>query len=347
MRVKYVDALKGLACIIVFVFHFNAAFIVDGVALQRIPNPINFIVDGSWAVYLFLLLSGFSITLSLQKKQQYQDHILKRYFRLALPVSLIQIIAYIIGLIGLYTNDVVSELTNNEWIGHFYTDFSIVTLLKGLIFAVPWGNEYSAPLIAPVWMLTYVFWGTFLVVCLQLASKNLKSRKIVILYLLFIIICLSKYSSYYISVIIGSLFAHFYYAIISKNGQIKIYVLSLLCFVASIICYATHLYPPPLSTALMVLFFLFNPWIQNVISKKPVLFLGDISLWVYLIHWPIICSIGGGVFVKYYDRSPECSYYIAFFVCIFVTLLLSYIFTTCFDPVFKKITNRIVQYLKS
>ena len=197
MWLYYIDALKGLACIIVFIFHFNAAFIVDGVALQRIPNSISFIVDGSWAVYLFLLLSGFSITMSLQRKQQYQDHIVKRYFRLALPVSLIQIIAYIMGLIGLYTNGVVSDLTNNVWFGHFYTDFSIVTLFKGLIFAVPWGNEYSAPLIAPAWMLTYVFWGTFLVVCLQIASNNLKNKKTVILYFLFIIICLSKFSFYW------------------------------------------------------------------------------------------------------------------------------------------------------
>ncbi len=346
MRVYYIDALKGLACIIVFIFHFNAAFIVDSVVPQRIPSPIGFIVDGSWAVYLFLLLSGFSISMSLQKKQQYQDHILKRYFRLALPVSLIQIIAYIMGLFGLYTNGVVSELTNNSWIGHFYTDFSIITLLKGLIFAVPWGDGYTTPLIAPVWMLTYVFWGTFLVVCLQIASNNLKNKKIAILYLLFIIICLSKYSSYYISVILGALLARFYDAIISKNGQIKIYVLSVICFVAGLICYAMHFHPS-LSTGLMVLFFILNPWIQNVMSKKIVLFLGDISLWVYLIHWPIICSIGGSIFVKNYNSSPESSYYISLLVCLFVTIILSYVFTIYFNPLFEKIIKKFVLYIKS
>lgn len=295
MRLHYIDALKGLACIIVLVFHFNAAFIVDGVFLQRIPNPFNILVDGSWAVYLFLLLSGFSITMSLREKQHYQDQILKRYFRLALPVAIIQIFAYIMGLMGLFTNGVVSELTNNAWIGHYYTDFSVVTLLKGIILAVPWGNEYSMPLIAPAWMLTYVFWGTFLVVCLQIASKNLKNSKIVFLYLFFILICLSKYSFYYISVILGSLLAYFYNVIISRNGHLKTYVLSVIFFVAGLMWYAMHMHAV-ISSALLAMSIFINPWIQNLMSKKLLIFLGKISLWVYLIHWPVICSIGGGHF---------------------------------------------------
>ena len=294
MRIAYIDSLKGLACIIVFLFHFNGAFIVDDVFFQNLPNPINILVDGSWAVYLFLLLSGFSITISSHKNGQYQDLIIKRYLRLALPVAIIQLIAFIMGRFGLFTNVDVSDLTNNIWIGHFYTDFSIVTLLKGLLFAVPWG-EYSMPLIAPVWMLKYIFWGTFLVICLQIASKNLKNKKVLLLYLFFVIICLSKYSFYYVSVITGSLIAQFYSVIISKNGHIYNSILSVICFVAGIVSYAIHLLPI-LSTGLIAVSIILNNEVQRFIVIKPILFLGNISLWVYLIHWPVICSIGGGHF---------------------------------------------------
>ena len=99
-KTLYIDALRGVAALNVFLFHgllifFPAAAHLDGShqgALQQFfrNSPINIVANGNFAVSLFFVMSGYVLT------RVYFDHgdasvlsrrAVGRYFRLALPAA--------------------------------------------------------------------------------------------------------------------------------------------------------------------------------------------------------------------------------------------------------------------
>lgn len=80
-RLDALDALRGFAALSVFVGHLLAEYDVDrGLFLSIIS-------DGTTAVDLFFVLSGFVLTLSLQKEPRYERYVIKRVFRLYPPYA--------------------------------------------------------------------------------------------------------------------------------------------------------------------------------------------------------------------------------------------------------------------
>ena len=82
-HIGYIDALKGLAAIMVFMGHFMLAFpLLQN--LKGIPVIKEF-VNGLFPVHTFILLAGFSLCCSLQNKDPQRSIatlVAKRYFRL-------------------------------------------------------------------------------------------------------------------------------------------------------------------------------------------------------------------------------------------------------------------------
>ena len=338
-RITYIDGLKGLACLIVLLFHFNAAFVVDDVCVRNLQKPFSLLTDGSWAVSLFLLLSGFTISQVLYAKQNYQDIILKRYFRLSFPIALIQIMAFVLGMAGCFTNKNVSLITHDPWFGTFYDVFSVQSLLKGIFFTIPYGAEFAIPYIAPAWMICYIFWGTFLVIILCFGSRGLKKQKKVLFYLIAMILLFPQ--RYLLSVGIGAMVSTFYSDVlaIKKKALFSTTMLFLSCLCYSFI--GLH----SVSTLFFFLFILTSLNAQKVLNTVPLQLLGKVSLWVYLIHWPVICSVGGAIFV-FYMEDTMMAFYISLFVSSVFTLFLSYGAVKYLDPLFKSLVDITINYIK-
>lgn len=94
-HIVYIDALKGMAAIMVFIGHFMLAFpkLQD---LKMIPVVKEF-VNGLFPVHTFVLLAGFSLCCSLQNndiQKSITAMVIKRYFRFVVPLFIPTILAF-------------------------------------------------------------------------------------------------------------------------------------------------------------------------------------------------------------------------------------------------------------
>ncbi|MGQ0547935.1 MAG: acyltransferase family protein [Betaproteobacteria bacterium] len=111
-KLAELEALRGLAAMIVLFHHFllrtaphlhGRSFPDDPVALVR--TPLYALVNGSAAVAIFFVLSGFVLTLGAMEKRDWRQVLagaLKRWPRLVLLVVIVNILSAIFLMGGLY-----------------------------------------------------------------------------------------------------------------------------------------------------------------------------------------------------------------------------------------------------
>lgn len=110
-RIYWIDGLKGIACIMIFVHHFFVGFMPasyygvgamqhgnDGWEVLLSQNPASVLINGNFWVCVFCVLSGlvqgYKI-FSMESLDRLPKDMVKRYFRLSLPVFFISLIVYL------------------------------------------------------------------------------------------------------------------------------------------------------------------------------------------------------------------------------------------------------------
>lgn len=84
MKIKWVNGLKGVCCIMVVLLHLTASFFPDIIMCSDkimkfdIKNiisltPLNIFINGSFAVYIFWILSAFLMSFSWYIKHDLKD----------------------------------------------------------------------------------------------------------------------------------------------------------------------------------------------------------------------------------------------------------------------------------
>ena len=129
--------------------------------------------------------------------KRYRYIVLKRYFRLVVPVGVIIVMMYLLNLAGLFYAEEFGAKTNNSWLMN-----STETLihLPGNILCAPLGGCYT--ILRVGWMLKYVFLGTMWVIILDLLLAGRKNSSK--LFLLAICTYIAwKCDFYYINVVFG------------------------------------------------------------------------------------------------------------------------------------------------
>lgn len=213
-HLDWVDGLKGVSAIIVVLQHLFVT--IYGLSVSedlRIPILHN-LWDGNFAVSVFIILSTILTCHGIEKHRdvlikRYRYIVLKRYFRLVVPVGVIIISMYLLNLAGLFYAEEFGAKTNNTWLMN-----STETLihLPGNILCAPLGGCYT--ILRVGWMLKYVFLGTMWVIILDLllAGRKDKSK----LFLLAVCIYIAwKCDFYYINVVVG-------YALYSFRDKLRL-----------------------------------------------------------------------------------------------------------------------------
>ncbi len=78
-RLLALDALRGLAALYVVAYHYTYRF----EELYKHPGPLPFLIpSGELAVYLFFIISGFVIYMTLEKTRKWQDFVVSRVSRI-------------------------------------------------------------------------------------------------------------------------------------------------------------------------------------------------------------------------------------------------------------------------
>ena len=341
-RLYWVDGLKGICAVIVVLQHTLVT--IFGLSLSenfRIPIIHN-LWDGNFAVSAFIILSTILTCYGIEKHRnellkRYRYIVLKRYFRLVVPVGVIIVMMYLLNLAGLFYAEEFGAKTNNSWLMN-----STETLihLPGNIFCAPLGGCYT--ILRVGWMLKYVFLGTMWVIILDLLLAGRKNSSK--LFLLAICTYIAwKCDFYYINVVFGYTIYTFRDEL--RYGGAKKYILLfalLLIFCVSDLYFKTDQWNMVRAICIVSLVFISNCSIK-ILSIKPLVWLGNISMNIYLLHmmvlYMITCRMVDMMSLAITDIT------LMFAVTLILTLIFAYFYTKWIERFLNNAVDKLLDRL--
>ena len=324
VKITYLDGLRGVAALVVVFSHLIYMLLpamqtgnfatAHYVVIEKIIrySPLSLFYNGSFAVYIFFVLSGYVLTYKFFKTRNSEIIVsgaIRRYIRLMIPVLFVVLLAFTCMYLGLFQNREAAGLTNSDtWLKTFY-DFK--PDLVGAIYQGLYGTFVNGDISYDqvLWTMKYEFFGSMLVYVMALFFGNLRHR-----WIFYGATALLLADTCYLSFVIGLVFSDLYnsfdrrrFAVESKYILIfllicglslgSIYEAGILMLLArfGIWLPATLL---PISGAGMILFVLLNSrFLQGLLATKIPAYLGKISFSMYLIHLIVICSLSSALIV--------------------------------------------------
>lgn len=334
------DAMRGLAAIVVALGHFFFGFAPEFHGLQyqsttgvgAAGTPMFAIFNGSAAVVFFFVLSGFVLSLKPLQTGSYRSlgrSALKRWPRLAGPVFISCVIAAALGMLMLYRNHEAAALTGSHWLDIFNFRFegrepNIADAIKegALLTFVTGSNAYNAVL----WTMWYEFLGSFIVFSLVAFLIPLRSvfyRGALLLAAWWIALSYSPFLSCFI---VGIMIALFHiergtetFANTRQTRWISVCMIALViiiwgyqgpykfyefvgAFFPDTATSKTSVYT--VSAIILMILGLYMPLVKNAFSNRSGTLLGQMSFPIYLIHLLVICSLSSWLYITLYGHLP-------------------------------------------
>lgn len=322
-RLHYLDSLRGIAAILVVVYHFIGWKWADKLSFKL----ASILFNGSDAVSFFFVLSGFVLTFKYFNKEgdiKMTDYIYKRILRLYPPYLFTLLLNF------LYWNRKALKTINFD---EFYSNnilYELLMIRNNHIHYIPgWtlGVEMAISLLIP-----------FVII---IGRTNIK----MMWWFLIITLIIGPYiSSFVFHFTLGAIIAYYYKYIVaydfkkSKFYRFR-YFLFLLILVLHSLRHLDRVFTfgdkyheitkllniefftlSAISSGLIIVICINQIKIQKILNHKILVFLGEISYGIYLMHWLIV------VFVmdKWdYLNSFFVNKYLGFSVILFFTLLFS------------------------
>jgi len=328
------EALRGIASLVVFIWHFLIAFYPKTTGYYDnnsglMGNPLFALINGSAAVVFFFVLSGFVLTYKffLTNDNSYLvNSILKRYFRLVLPILISIMLSYLLFSMNFYYYESASEITRSKWLvkfansqkgGNIIPSF-IEAFLQGIYFCLFKGESYYNN---NLWTMKVEFFGSIISFCIS--PIIIHSKKIGIALFSLILFFIFYFSNtYYVSFLSGTLIAYWFSRKktfkISKLSTVIIIFLSfiLMGFFKPVHFYEflnnqfisinkLRIYLYTFASILIIMLFLSNVSFKKYFNGKVGMFLGNISFPLYLLHSIIICSFSSYIYLVLYRYITE------------------------------------------
>lgn len=328
-RIEYITGIKGYMCIVVVFFHlmicfYPATYFKDATSYSQGyvdvflgSSPLFGIINGSFAVFIFWMISGFLFGIAFLRNDDLgaaTSRAFRRWPRLFLPMAASILFGFVIIKLGLTHNIEAAEYCSggSNWI--LSTSAASPTLTECVV------NIYRSIFIggsnlnAPTWTMATEFIGSFIIVALQvifLRNASLKQR--IVIYI--VAICLLGFFPRIICMIVGLLVAEIY----ESKKKIAPYVSFILLVVGFLLSgYPLYVdsdfplykvigllgrsngyeYCYVLASFCLLLALINLRWMQKLFSLKLMRILGKYSYSVYLVHFPIVMSFSLWTFVQ-------------------------------------------------
>lgn len=374
-KLDYIDGLKVLACLMIFNFHFINAFYCGIYSLNptdfHVPaveyilgsTPLNILAGGKFGVRIFMTISGFFVGyrfFTMNDTKSLTNGAVKKYFRLIFPIVLVNIAIYFLMLFGCFKNAEASALSGCEVFFGNYNQFSpnLIEALKEAFIGcfVTGANKYNGPL----WFIYYEFFGTLLVAAILALFGKYRSRYVVYLvtallvirtdflpFLLGCVVCDLTYSGYiwikkltdqkwlmWLVLILGLFLGSF--PPIGERYEETIYQF----FPAKVLLF----YIVGASMVLFALLHLEAP--RRFLSNKVFLWFNRSSYGFYLTHFPVLCTVGCGLFLLLHDKvNYHVVTLIVYIVSFSVTTLLAWLIAKFVEKPGMKLANAVAKKL--
>lgn len=339
-RILYLDGLKGAACIFIMLGHFagiykyaeTASAIECGFLKSFTVFPISFFCDEDFWLFLFFVISGYLAAFS--KIQGLMDVFRKtvlRFLRLFVPVCGAILITFIIGHTAGFHNQELRSLIDNPW---FFRSYQDVFDFKDLLlepFKVFWygGSKFNSPL----WVMKDMLLSSMLIYCINCIIRNEKSETIRHCGCALAIIALAGCVIIRRYAIFGCLcgacvnwadkYRELLYSRAISWGMCIFLVAAFFLKIAVIRAIAISLWLITVEKSV----------IGRIFSMRFPVWLGSISLGVFMLHWPIYNSIGMLIFMRFYSVIENSVLFCGVFTVSFMIVCLCAIaFKNSFEP---------------
>lgn len=375
-RLDYIDGIRGIASILVVFCHLACVFMPGLYFAEKanttfeqiwIHSPLNIITNGNASVQCFFVLSGFLITRKVYRNREKSlISPIKTYCKLLhIIIPAVIFSATLMATKQMYHLQALNINPVLEFVAD-YNDFdvSIIDVIKD-IFCLTFisGSKY----VGPFWTIHNEFWGSILILTTSYYILSVgKNRKG--LYIIFGIIVLCAKAQLF-PFVVGA----FAYDCIHDTENDTTWLGKIINFCIK------HLYPvmmivglylvdinwaisgiwAPLSIipgitlicrsigcAMCVICIHGSRLLRSIFSAKPLQFLGRISAYIYAFHWPIILSIGCGIYIALKDIP----YYYAVVIISVTVIITTCLFSFVYTKVLPKIHNaeyKVIALVKS
>lgn len=249
-RIAYIDGLRGLACIFVFINHFLMAFFPAsylgadavshfdiGIEAWYSQSPVSVITNGNFWVCVFFVISAFVISYNILKRaeddtEHYRTALAKsfirRYPRLMLPVFAVCIIILLASWLNLFANNSAAAVTGSSlMLGRYEYRLTLKELLSSAFVKIWLFSDETFS--NSFWMLTTLFLGGFLSSVLSIMAGR-KNQRMLLLYGFFALL-FASFGSLYLTFVFGTMIA---YIVVRKKSWLERIQNSGLCGVLAV-----------------------------------------------------------------------------------------------------------------
>lgn len=367
-RLIELEALRGIAALVVLFHHSLLAFfprfhgLLDPESQYALfGTPFFAAINGSAAVILFFVLSGFVLSLKALRGRDYSillRNSLKRWPRLMFPVFIVNLASGALAGWGVYANSAAAAAVRSTWLGWFFVDAPSgasalrAAAYEGAISTFLFGEYYFN---SSLWTMTYEFFGSFL--CLATALFMLLSRNYAPAIFLFVAtlalwligplywpflagvglaafysscwwhvvpLWVSKRGGAFWILAVGGLFILFGYheALAPTSNPLGFYA-----FLSPLYewdALTTRVVIHSLASTFLIVLTLSTPFLRNSLRSGWGAWLGRMSFPIYLVQVSVICSLASSVYLATHSLGGTIASALAFVVAISGSIAIAY-----------------------
>lgn len=323
-KIIFLNGMRGWAAFVVVIYHFF---------VEAFPVTLNskfllshlFFFNGTLAVWIFFIISGFSLTVNFAKFGD-RSFLLRiaygRYFRLAIPIVFFSFLMY-----GLYTIGAVppvDQRPNGGWQNILLHPPKIVEVIQFSLFDVFFNYTLATTLIPPLWTMPNEFIGSFLTLIVCAFFGKQKYRILIYILILIITLLLKMYCSAFIA---GILFSEIYL----KFEPMKHPTFAPIIFLTTGTFLGAQLINPnfylyPLTSVILFYGMMYVSTIKRFLESNISIFMGKISYTLYMLHAIVMWSftLPMYIFIKKHELDTPIQIFLLNTISIAIAIFLSY-----------------------
>lgn len=293
-KIAWIDNTKMTACVLIMLAHFqNAA--IDFCLAPPASSPVFDVLStmtlplrtGKMWVMIFCIVSGY---LGSKRIESFKELCVEsgfRYLRFLIPMFLCNLFVLLLSRMGLFFHQIYGTMYDSQWLMACYpVPYRLRNLLRDTILLD------SAPG-SPTWTIRLLFLGNLMILGVNYVTQRmtLKQKLAVEVLILTALLVLSRrfLSLLYVSAVFsGLIFAD------TKRTVLSPKLIPLLVVPAFAMYYLpfswVNTLPHFLATGLVYTFCFFCSGYKG--KGITAVNFSSMSFWVYVLHWPTICSLG-------------------------------------------------------
>lgn len=376
-RLTYLEGLRGVAALMVFLCHFCYAFYFALYSTKIIEanmpgnldaylavTPLNILYNGKLAVQIFFILCGYVISIKYFKtgnKDYLVKSAVKRYFRLLIPIIFLEVVTFFLMKMGAYHNEAAAVISKSQdWFMNFNRQTpTVLTLLKEIFLDAFLGEPFYYNNV--LWIIKYEFLGSLMVYTILYFTGKWKYRDV-----LYVILILVSIRSFYVSIFIGMFLCDLMH---QEHSLVRFCRNKFILLISTLVGLVFATYPAAgqnlnhtfyryLGTPRVIIFYVIgttllfwvllnSEWMQKLLNNNIFQILGKYSFGIYLIHFPVIATFSAWFLLVLDGKIGYNSIMIInLLVTAVIVFSLAVVFTKYVEPIGTKVGNKVVEKIK-